>query len=125
MSRWTLALALSTVAATSPVVAAPDQAHGPHTTTYTFRFADAVTLEWIVGALVTLTPRDGSPPPPADVTDRGGAATFAVTSPAGTVIDLELTAPGYCPTVITTVLPKKHGRGLAPQFTVEPCRPGV
>jgi len=96
-----------------------------HTSEYTFRVWDETSNNWLPGVEVDLTVLDGSSPPQSDITDNHGGVTFALSSPPGTPIQLQLTKTGYCAVTVTLLLPEKRGKGLAPQIPMAQCAPAA
>jgi hypothetical protein len=111
------------VAVTSLTLSAASVQKHPRTLEYTFRVFDETAQAWLPGVLVELTVLDGSSPPQSDISDNKGGVSFRMASPAGTLVQLDLSKAGYCPLSVTLALPEKRGKGLAPQIAMTQCAP--
>ena len=123
MIRLTMAITLLAAIAGAPA-ASPQQNAGPNgtrATDYTLRVCDENTYQWLEGVQVSVTPQTGTATPSAQVTNARGEATFGLTSALGTLMNIQMSAPGYCPLSQTIEVPDKRGKGLAPQFGMVRC----
>jgi len=123
MVRLTMIATLLTALASAPA-ASPQTHAGPNgtkATEYTFRVCDDFDFAWLEGVLVSISPQDGSAAPGDQVTNARGEATFKLSSAPGTMLNVQMSAPGYCPLSETVAVPDKRGKGLALQFAITRC----